>query len=108
MESVVESLEKAEAVGIKCAQSTFWKYRSLGLLKKGKKIRGRGNALYVADDTHLRIRLIQLLNENLGIPLDELSEFLGGYTGNCADLLPPRPLSTGDKKAVEKEYCALK
>jgi hypothetical protein len=108
MKTIVESLEKTGTLGIKCAISTFWKYYSLGLLPQGKKIRGRGNALYVPDDTHLRIRLIQFLNESIGIPLDELSRFFGAHAGNYADLLPPRPLPARVTKLVKKEYQALK
>jgi hypothetical protein len=108
METIVECLEKATALGNKCAMSTFWKYNSLGLLPKGKKIRGRGNALYVADDTHLRIQLIQFLNESIGIPLDELSLVFGAHTSNNADLWPSQPLPRRVTKLVKQEYQELK
>jgi hypothetical protein len=104
METIAESLEKARALGVKCASSTYWKYRSLGLLPAGKKIRGRGNALYVDDDTHLRIRAIQAFNECLEISLDELSRFMPVCTLNHTDLLPPHRLSAHFMKIMREAY----
>jgi hypothetical protein len=104
MQTVHESLEKAASLGAKCALSTFWKYSSLGLLPKGKKIRGRGNALYVTDDTHLRIRAIQFFSEALAIPLEELSRFIGACDPNYAHLLPPQPLSGRCLKHIKAEF----
>ena len=104
METIAESLEKARALGVKCASSTYWKYRSLGLLPAGKKIPGRGNALYVDDDTHLRIRAIQVFNESLEISLVELSRSMRGCTLNYTDLLPPHRLSARFKKIMQAAY----
>lgn len=106
--SVVEAVEAAESLGTRCALSTFWKYTSLGLLKKGRKKRGRGNVLHVDYDTPQRIRLVKVLNESLGIPLNEISEFLAAYAVNYVEVLPLRPLSRRDKKIVRNEYRALK
>jgi hypothetical protein len=64
---------------------TFWKYYRLGLLPKGKKIRGRGNVMYFPSETPKRLFAVHWMSTVMGIPLAEIRRIT---KGKCENLTP--------------------
>jgi DNA-binding transcriptional MerR regulator len=75
MKTVAQVLEEAQKRRVGCTERTFWKYHKLGLLPEGRKISGRGNAVYFPDDTALRLWIIQLLTKELEFSLSDISRY---------------------------------
>ena len=76
-----EVLGELRHTGFRSTARTFWKYTGLGLLPKGKKIPGRGNVLYFPADTVKRLRTIDFLNKDVGIPLHQLKRMRDWFQG---------------------------
>jgi hypothetical protein len=58
--------------GFEFTPQTFWKYYRLGLLPKGKKIKGRGNAMYFPENTPQRLFAVHWMSNVVCIPLAEI------------------------------------
>ena len=80
--SLSEVLGELRQAGFRFTARTFWKYAGLGLLPKGKKIPGRGNVLYFPADTVKRLRTIDFLNKEVGIPLNKLRRMRDWFQGD--------------------------
>lgn len=76
-----EVLGELRQAGFRSTARTFWKYAGLGLLPKGKKIPGRGNVLYFPAGTVKRLRTIDFLNKDVGIPLHQLRRMRDWFQG---------------------------
>lgn len=74
-------LGELRQAGLRNTARTFWKYAGLGLLPKGEKIAGRGNVLYFPADTVKRLRTIDFLNKDVGIPLRQLGKMRDWFQG---------------------------
>lgn len=68
--------------GFKFTPQTFWKYYRLGLLPKGQKIKGRGNAMYFPDSTPQRLFAVHWMSDVVGLPLSEIKRIAKGQGEN--------------------------
>jgi hypothetical protein len=56
-----EVLKLAEQLGVKCSLRNFWMHHDRGLVPKGRKIQGRGNALYFPEETVLHLYVLSIV-----------------------------------------------
>src|SRR6266481_215229 len=59
--SLFEVLKLAEQLGVKCSVRNFWMHHDRGLVPTGRKIAGRGNALYFPEETVLHLYVLSIV-----------------------------------------------
>ncbi len=59
--SLFEVLKLAEQLGAKCSVRNFWMHHDRGLVPTGRKISGRGNALYFPEETVLHLYVLSII-----------------------------------------------
>jgi hypothetical protein len=75
MITVDQTLDSLRTFGVTCSRRAFWKYHKHQLLPEGLKLPGKGNRVYLPDETIVRIWMIHFLTEELDFKLSELSKY---------------------------------
>ena len=71
--SLFEVLKLAEQLGVKCSVRNFWMHHDRGLVPTGRKIPGRGNALYFTEETVLHLYVLSIVKALQSNPIKAVS-----------------------------------